>query len=132
VEAFRDHWGATEQTEDSYGEWLKHPANQPGLWVVAWDGDQVAGSILNFVHREYNERTGRKLGYTENISVRRPWRRKGVARAMLAQSMWMFREMGMTQTALGVDTQNPSGALKLYESMGYKVISHSTNYRKKL
>jgi ribosomal protein S18 acetylase RimI-like enzyme len=132
VEAFRDHWGATEQSDNDYDAWRKHPANQPEMWVIAWDGDQVAGSILNFVNREYNERTGRKLGYTENISVRRPWRRRGLARAMLAHSMAMFRDMGMTQTALGVDTQNPSGALRLYESMGYEVISRSTNYRKKL
>ena len=110
----------------------KDPLVDPSLWMVAWDGDQVAGSILNFINHDFNKRTGRKLGYTESISVRRPWRRKGLARALLARSMKMFKNMGMTQTALGVDTQNPSGALQLYESMGYKVISQSTVYRKPL
>jgi hypothetical protein len=46
--------------------------------------------------------------------------------------MKMFRDMGMTQTALGVDTENPSGALRVYERMGYKAISTSTEYRKPL
>jgi len=50
----------------------------------------------------------------------------------LARSMKLHRDLGMTQTALGVDTENPSGALQLYESMGYEVVSRSTTYRKAL
>lgn len=130
VEAFRDHWGASEGNSSDFEHFLANPRNEPRLWVVAWDGDQVAGSILNFVDYGYNERSGRKLGYTENISVRRPWRRRGLARAMLARSMQVLKENGMTQTALGVDTENPSGALRLYGDMGYKVVSQFTTYRK--
>jgi GNAT superfamily N-acetyltransferase len=131
-EAFRDHWGATEHEEEDFESWINHPMHQPELWVVAWDGDEVAGSILNFVNHDYNALTGRKLGYTETISVRRPWRRRGLARALLARSMRLHKELGMTQTALGVDTENPSGALRLYESMGYEMVSRSTVYRKSL
>jgi mycothiol synthase len=131
VEAFRDHWGASESYED-FDRWLSDPMHEPELWMVAWDGDQVAGSILNYINYQYNAQTGRKLGYTESISVRRPWRRKGLARALLARSMQMHKELGMTQTGLGVDTQNPSGALQLYESMGYQVKAQSTTYRKQL
>jgi mycothiol synthase len=64
--------------------------------------------------------------------VRRPWRRRGLARAMLARSMKLHKEQGMTQTGLGVDTQNPSGALQLYESMGYEVVDTETTYQKGL
>ncbi len=131
TEAFRDHWGATEDDE-SFDVWINHPLNQPELWMVAWDGDQVAGSILNFINHQYNKLTGSKLGYTETISVRRPWRRRGLARALLARSMKMHKDHGMTQTGLGVDTQNPSGALQLYESMGYQVVDTETAYRKRL
>ncbi|HVF99788.1 MAG TPA: GNAT family N-acetyltransferase [Chloroflexia bacterium] len=131
-EAFRDHWGATETTEADYTTFTTHPFFQPDLWVVAWDGDQVAGSIFNFINHEYNALKGRKLGYTETISVRRPWRRLGLARAMLAFSMQLHKEQGMAQTGLGVDTENPSGALRLYESMGYRVVARSTTYRKPL
>ena len=51
---------------------------------------------------------------------------------MLAHSMKMHKDLGMEQTALGVDTENPSGALQLYQSMGYQVIEKVTNYRKKI
>jgi len=132
AEAFRDHWGAEEVEESDFETWIKHPLNQPDLWMVAWDGDQVAGSILNYINHEYNERSGRKVGYTESISVRRPWRRRGLARAMLARSMKIHKDQGMEQTALGVDTQNPSGALHLYESMGYQALARETTYRKKM
>lgn len=134
AEAFRDHWGIAEPTEADYERWLSDPLQQPELWVVGWDvaSNQVAGSILNFINPEYNTRMGRKLGYTEFISVRRPWRRKGIARALLALSMRKHKEAGMTQTALGVDTENASGALHLYESMGYEVVSKETVYRKEL
>jgi ribosomal protein S18 acetylase RimI-like enzyme len=76
--------------------------------------------------------TGRKIGYTEFITVRRPWRRRGLARAMLARSMAVHKAQGMIQTALGVDTDNPSGALNLYQHMGYQVTGQETTYRKPL
>jgi mycothiol synthase len=132
AEAFQDHWGATVYDEKDYERWVADFRQEPHLWMVAWDGEQVAGSVLNFINHDYNARTGRKLGYTEGISVRRPWRKKGLAHALIARSMRMFKDMGMTQTALGVDTENPSGALRIYESMGYKVVSQSTTYRKSL
>jgi ribosomal protein S18 acetylase RimI-like enzyme len=132
VEAFRDHWGAVETDPNDFERTMSNPMNDPKLWVVAWDGDEVAGSIMNYINHAYNEKSGRKLGYTESISVRRPWRRKGLARAMLSHSMKMHKSLGMTQTALGVDTQNASGALELYKNMGYEVVTQSTTYRKKL
>lgn len=132
AEAFRDHWGARETEEGDFERWLAGPMMQPDLWMVAWEGDEVAGSILNYVNHEYNANVGRNIGYTESISVRRPWRKRGLARALLARSMKMHRNLGMTQTALGVDAQNPSGALQLYESMGYEVVHHGTFYRKPL
>ena len=132
VDAFRDEWGAVEMSDADIERWLKNPDHQPEMWVVAWDGDQVAGSILNYIDHERNERTQRKLGYTEMIGVGRPWRKRGLARAMLARSMQVHKEAGMTQTGLGVDVENLSGALRLYESMGYKVVSGGTTFRKTL
>jgi GNAT superfamily N-acetyltransferase len=132
IEAVRDHWGASESEAQDFEGWLTNPFFQPDLWVVAWDGDQVAGSILNYIDPDYNVDTGRKIGYTEFITVRRPWRRRGLARAMLARSMAVHKAQGMTQTALGVDTDNPSGALNLYQHMGYQVTGQEITYRKPL
>jgi ribosomal protein S18 acetylase RimI-like enzyme len=131
-EAFRDHWGYIEGTERDYQRWLKDPLNDPDLWRVAWDGDQVAGMVLNFLNEEENEEYDRLRGWTENISVRKAWRRQGLARALLTRSLQMFKDMGMDHAALGVDTQNPTGALDLYESVGFRMEKKWTVYWKEL
>ena len=132
TEAFRDHWGFHEEPIDNFLRWADEPTFMPHLWKIAWADDEVAGTVLNFVNELENTEYGRKRGYTETISVRRPWRKRGLARAMLVQSMKMFKEMGMNETALGVDAENLSGALKLYQSVGYKEVKRHITFRKPL
>ncbi|MEW5828149.1 MAG: GNAT family N-acetyltransferase [Chloroflexota bacterium] len=129
-EAFRDHWGYVPPTEENYREWLGEPDFNPSIFKIAWDGDQVAGMVQNYVLADENEEYRRKRGYTEGICVRRPWRKRGLAHALIVESMKMFKEMGMTETALGVDAENTSGALRLYESLGYRQVKKSVTYRK--
>ena len=129
-EARRDHWGYVEPTEQDYQRWTRGRLFAPELWKVAWDGEQVAGMVLNRIDLEQNEAHQRRRGYTQDIFVRRPWRRRGLARSLLVQSIRMFREMGMEETALGVDTQNPSGALRLYEGVGYREVRRHTFFDK--
>ena len=131
-EAFRDHWGYVPGTEVRYLGWLKQQNFNPSLFKVAFDGDQVAGAVQNFINKEENEEYNRKRGYTEGIFVRRPWRKRGLARSLIVQSMKMFKEMEMTETALGVDAENTSGALRVYESCGYRQVKKSIIYRKPL
>jgi mycothiol synthase len=133
-EAFRDSWEFSEDwfSEEDFQAWQQEPTFQPELWQVAWDGDQVAGMVQNFVNEAENEEYGRRRGYTEGICVRRPWRRRGLARALIARSFQVIKELGMTEAALGVDSQNPSGALQLYKSMGFEVAKRHTTYRKPL
>ena len=64
--------------------------------------------------------------------MRRPWRRRGLARALIARSFRVVKEQGMTEAALGVDALNPNGALQLYRSMGFEVVKRHTTYRKPL
>jgi ribosomal protein S18 acetylase RimI-like enzyme len=68
---------------------------------------------------------------TENICVRRTWRRQGLAKALIASSLYALKERGMTEAALGVDAENISGALHLYKFMGFQVVKQSTIYRKR-
>ena len=102
------------------------------LWVVAWDGDQVAGVVQNWVWPEENERLGVKRGWLEHISVRRPWRRRGLARAITAASLVKYREVGLEEAMLGVDSENPNGALGLYEGLGFVQASRAAAYRRDL
>ena len=129
-EAFRDHWGSRDESEADYQRSLEEKIFHPELWMVAWEGDQIASVIHNFVNEEENEEFHRKRGYTEGICTRRPWRKRGLARALLVRSMKMFKDMGMTETALGVDSQNISGAFRLYEGVGYRKVNQQILYRK--
>jgi ribosomal protein S18 acetylase RimI-like enzyme len=119
-EAFRDHWGHVEGTDKDFQRFISSPRFDPSLWKVAWDQDQPAGMVLNFVNQEENEEFNRMRGYTEDISVGRPYRRQGLARHLLVESIKMFQKMGMEETTLGVDANNPNQALNLYEGVGYQ------------
>jgi ribosomal protein S18 acetylase RimI-like enzyme len=129
-EAFRDHIGAAPGTENDYRQFLEFEWRDPTLWRVAWDGDRVAGQVRSFINERENEAFGRKRGWTEFISVRRPYRRRGLARALLAQSLHAVRERGMTEAALGVLTENTHGAFRLYESLGFRVVRITTSLYK--
>jgi ribosomal protein S18 acetylase RimI-like enzyme len=129
-EAFKDHWGYIAEPWEEY-ERLQHDSSfDPTLWRVAWEGDRVVGMVLSFINQAENAEYGRLRGYTENICVRREWRKRGVARALIALSLQAIKARGMTEAALGVDAENLSGALHLYEGMGYRVVRRSTIYRK--
>jgi len=131
VEAWRDEWGFREPSERDYELFRTEPIQSDrSLWRVAWDGDEIAGQVRGFINHEENERFGAKRGWVESVSVRRPWRKRGLARALIASTIDELRERGMTEGALGVDTQNPSGALRLYESLGFRPESSSTLWRK--
>jgi mycothiol synthase len=130
VEAFRDHWGFSEPKDEDYISYKGSKYFQPDLWQVAWDGDEVVSSVMNYIEHDYNQKYHRKRGWTENISTRREWRRRGIARALIVRSMRMHKAKGMTEVALGVDTNNPNGALKLYQRLGYEKEKTHITYRK--
>jgi ribosomal protein S18 acetylase RimI-like enzyme len=128
-EAFRDHPGSSDDYQ-TFEQWMVEPHRDPSLWRVAWDGDEIAGQVRSFIDQAENAEYGRKRGYTEYISVRRPWRKQGVARALLCLSLEALRDRGMEEAALGVMTGNPLGALRLYESVGFRVVKRYTSYQK--
>lgn len=133
VEAFRGEWGFTEPTAQAYEDFRTDPVtSDTSLWRIAWHGEEVAGQVRSFINAEENERLGRLRGYTEHISVRSPWRRRGLARALIGASFPLLRAREMTEAALGVDTENPSGALRVYEACGFRPVSRTSTWRKRL
>lgn len=138
LEAFHDDPGYSEPTEDDYASWQHSSQFQPNLWQVAWEGSQVTGMVCNYISHDFSglgtkpAAVGPGIAWTEDICVRPPWRRRGLARALLARSMRMFRDLGFTQTSLGVDLNNPEGAPQFYTSMGYQIAHRLTVYRKEV
>jgi mycothiol synthase len=129
-EAFRDHWQARETTDEDFVNLFKSSDLDTGLWVVAWDGDAIAGVVQNWIWAGENEKLGVARGWLEHISVRRPWRRRGLGRAITAESLRRLRAAGMTDAMLGVDADNPTGALGLYEGLGFEVHMRSIAFGK--
>ena len=131
ADAFRDHWGENEWTEAEWTRFDAEPQNaDPRFWRVGWDGEQVAGAIVTTVPAEENERHGRSRVYVAMVSVRRQWRRRGLARALLASSLVGARDAGFTSASLGVDTDSPTGATELYRSLGFEPHKTFTAWRK--
>jgi mycothiol synthase len=132
-EAFRDHWGSRPWTEADYRAWRSDPTHDTTLWQIAWDSatGEVAGVAINAIFEADNATYGFKRGWVENLSVRRPWRGRGLAKALLARTFVALRGRGMTEAMLGVDAENPTGALQLYESVGFEVYKRSAVYRKR-
>lgn len=112
-EAFLDHWRPTVM---DYEQWLAYCFASPNvdvrLWWVAWDGEQIAGAIV--------ASTTPLGGYIDELAVRRPWRRRGLARALLLTALEELHRRGLPAVYLGVDTLNPTGAMQLYASVGMR------------
>ncbi|MEO5704919.1 MAG: GNAT family N-acetyltransferase [Candidatus Limnocylindrales bacterium] len=130
VEAFQDHWGGFDHSDEHLQRWLDNPNTDLSIWVIAFDGDDVAGGIVNGIDPEQNAALGLQRGWLQSVFTRRPWRRRGLATALIAASLQVLRDRGMTSAALGVDAANPSGALGLYEGLGFQVDKRASAWRK--
>ncbi len=132
IEAFRGEWDFIEGTEEQFREFVEDPTFDPSLWKIAWAGDQVVGQVKPFINREENEANGYQRGYPEDISVHRDWRNRGIAGTLLAWSLQELKDRGMSEAALGVDTNNPGGAFQLYTSLGFELQSYEAIYTKQI
>ena len=129
-EAFRDHWGGSDESIEQLRRILDDPDTDPSLWLIAWDGDEVAGGVWNEIRPAENEAFGIRRGWLGSVFTRRPWRRRGLAAALIGRSLIALRDRGMTSAILGVDADNPSGAYGLYEAAGFEVHDRFVALRK--
>lgn len=123
-EALRDHWGYLPTTFEEWERRIKRFGFDPGLWLVAVDGDEVAGAAV------CQNRPGE--GFVSVLAVRREWRRRGLGLALLRSAFGEFYRRGVREVALAVDSQNLTGATRLYERAGMRVGRLYSLYRKEL
>ncbi|MBA2382566.1 MAG: GNAT family N-acetyltransferase [Chloroflexi bacterium] len=132
-DAMQDHHGWPEMSDDQMALMFDHPVRgQFDVWQVAWCGDRVVGGVLGYVDADENLAMDRRRGYTEGIFTVRDWRGRGVASALITQNLRLLRDRGMTEAALSVDTENPTGALVLYERHGFREVDRVIVYRREL
>lgn len=127
-ESFADMW---EHTPDPYEEWkhwmISREGFDPSLWFLAEDGDHLAGIAL--CRTDDNDDA---LGRVSVLGVRRPWRRRGLGRALLEHAFGEFQKRGYRTVNLGVDAESLTGAQRLYEQAGMRVIRRFDIYEKPL
>lgn len=127
VLAFGGQWGYRVEPYDAWHERLfVTPRVDPALPVVAWAGDVVAGYALL-----YPKRMG-DWGWIGVLGVHPDWRRRGLGLALLHESLGRFHTTGETTVALGVDTENPTGATRLYERAGMRRLWQADVWEKAL
>jgi mycothiol synthase len=131
-DAFQDHWGGWDPSEASMRRWIESQEFDPGLFVVGWDGNEIAGAVLNAIYADENEELGLRRGWLDSVFTRRAWRGRGLARALIGRSLHLLAERGMDTATLGVDADNPSGALRLYESCGFAVANRGSAWQRPL
>jgi ribosomal protein S18 acetylase RimI-like enzyme len=126
IEAFRDHWGETEESDDEIRDWLENPRFDIGLVTVVWHGDAPAACAGSQVQ---DHADGGTIGYVDVVATAPGHRRLGLARTALADSLHRLADRGMTRSYIGVDTDNGQRAFALYEDAGFRKFSGSTSYR---
>lgn len=133
LDSFQDHYGFANQSIDNLLDNIRFmvendPYYSPEWWMVAMDGDEIAGfSVCAPKTTEDPE-----MGYVNVLGVRRLWRRKGLGLALLLHSFGEFYRYGCKRAGLGVDASSLTGATRLYEKGGMHVSRQFDSYKKVL
>lgn len=133
-ESFAMHWGSDPYDVGRWNVMVTHDNFRPELSLVALD--RVSGEIAGYLLTTYDPLketvVGRKEGHTDLLGVVPTWRGGGIASALLARAMTFYKNAGMDHASLDVDAGNTSGALGVYERMGYQAIKQTPAWEKNL
>lgn len=120
--AFADHWGSEPRDEEAWKNTVDHPHFRAEWSSIVLDA--ASGDVVGYQIASYDEGVlsnfGRHEGYTELLGVRREYRGRRIAAALLADALQRFASAGLEYAALDVDTESPTGAVGLYSRMGYR------------
>jgi mycothiol synthase len=125
VEAFSEEWG---YRPIPFKEWIalevETPSYDPSLWLLATDGDETVGALTGVVRGD--------RGWVDELGVRAPWRGRGIASALLRRAFATFASRGLPRVMLNVDSQNSTGAVRLYERVGMRTARAWDVYEKRV
>jgi mycothiol synthase len=130
-EAFQDHWNPPNLTLEQFTHMTQGPHFRPELNLLALTTNgEPAGLCLCSIRDDYNQQNNTTEGSVDILGVRRPFRRAGLGRALVARGLHALHAAGMTATIIGVDADNPTGATRLYASIGFTERKRSVALRK--
>lgn len=115
-EAFEDHWDYFPIPFEQFLDLYVHQGDfDPALWILAVDADEPVGVLSGSAHTD--------RGWVQELGVLRSHRGRGIATAMLRESFAEFERRGLPRVRLNVDSDNPTGAVSLYERVGMRVVT---------
>ncbi|HUP28329.1 MAG TPA: GNAT family N-acetyltransferase [Chloroflexia bacterium] len=122
--SFIDHFEYHALPADMFDYMLGTAHVRPEFsWLAEVEGEagKLAGFCLCEINDAENARSGKLEGWIALLGTVRGWRGKGLGRALLLKGLLSLREAGMETALLGVDSESPTGANRLYESVGFKI-----------
>lgn len=130
--AFREHYGSTERDPSIWKQWFTGSRNfRADLSFFAIDNSQddaVAGYLLGYFYDADAAVDGYREAWIGQLGTLPAWRGRGVGTALLAHALASYRSAGYEQAGLDVDTGNVTGALGMYERVGFTVVRSSTSW----
>ena len=132
-DAFRDHWGSTPMTPEWWASSTTGIGSRLDLSYFAFnDRDELVGYLLTKRHDTDDAVVGAKYAWIDNIGTLKAWRGRGVASALIATALGAYKDDGLDMAALGVDSANPTGAYRLYESLGFGLWRQFVTYQREV
>ena len=125
VKAFSGEWGYRAiPFEEWFGNEVEVPSFDPSLWLLATEGDEAVGALTGVV---WGDR-----GWVGELGVLAPWRGRGIASALLRRAFAAFASRGLPRVMLNVDSENSTGAVRLYERVGMRTARAWNVYEKRV
>ena len=131
-ESFRDHWGSTQTSPEHWAHFLAAAAFRPGLSFLAYQKAEPLGFLIARESEAYHAHTGRRDVHIALVGTRAGARKRGIATALLLATMSAARADSYDRASLDVDSDSLTGAVRLYEHLGFSVASTWISYRKQL
>ena len=128
MDAFADHWEFVRQSYEEWSHWHFRPPFDPSLWFLATAAEEIAAVCLC----RPNESGDPDLGWVSVLGVRPPCCRRGLGLALLRHAFREFARRGKPRVGLGVDAENTTGAVRLYERAGMRITRRYDAYEKPL
>lgn len=113
--SFAEHYNFTPTPYDDWWDHFQGATRDPdGWWLLTVDGEDAAFCLLAEARAELGE------GYVSVLGVKKEFRGRGLGSLLLRRAFVRYRDMGRTATLLGVDAENTTGAVGVYEAVGMR------------
>jgi mycothiol synthase len=131
-ESFHDHWGSTEVTQESWAFRIAGRSFRSGLSFIAYSHGEPIGIVMSHEYDGYNEKTGFRDAHINLVGTRRSARGRGIASALVTMTLRAAQAEGYDSSSLSVDAESPTGAIGIYERLGFAGVLTRVNVTRPL